>query len=53
VRPSIRSPFAKLRASYSSARVEAQERVMDRTLAPGERAALLDMLGRISRAFEP
>jgi DNA-binding MarR family transcriptional regulator len=36
----------------ATARVEGQERAMDRFLAPGERATLLDMLGRLSRAFE-
>lgn len=33
-------------------RVENQERVMDGVLQPGEREALLDMLRRISRAFD-
>jgi DNA-binding MarR family transcriptional regulator len=32
-------------------RVEAQERIMDSVLKPGERAKLLDMLQRITRAF--
>jgi DNA-binding MarR family transcriptional regulator len=32
-------------------RVEAQERIMDCVLKPGERAKLLDMLQRITRAF--
>jgi len=31
--------------------VEAQERVMDRMLRPGERERLLDMLSRVARAF--
>lgn len=33
-------------------RVENQERVMDGVLRPGERKAMLDMLRRISRAFD-
>lgn len=36
----------------ATARVESQERAMDRVLHPGEREALLDMLERVSRAFE-
>lgn len=32
--------------------IESQERAMDAVLAPGERALLIDLLGRISRAFE-
>ena len=32
--------------------IESQERAMDAVLAPGERAVLIDLLERISRAFE-
>jgi len=34
------------------ARVDAQERMMDAVLRPGERAHLLDMLSRIAGAFD-
>jgi DNA-binding MarR family transcriptional regulator len=33
-------------------RIERQERTMDAVLAPGERAQLIDLLTRISRAFD-
>lgn len=36
----------------AKARVDVQERMMDAALRPGEREHLLDMLGRIARAFD-
>ena len=46
------TPAGRETLREATLRVEKQERSMDAVLAPGEREALLDLLKRVSRAFD-